>query len=251
LKILLVSFVDGEFAPMLAAQLGQSGFRVEALCSPNHVLACSNACNSVYLRFWRSTTNIRRAIEASGPTLLIPCDDFARYGLTSLHRICMSDGDPASPKTVAPGTFVFSTEHQAPSTKHSAPSTYSVTWWDPRALGLGAVSSFGLRRDDLIVRDGDMFAVEDRLADYERWREERASVIAAGARPSVRFQTATAWAAEAAKLGIDEAILSVLHEAGWSWQQTRSWCDTGTVLRQRKAGVVTVTDPATDEKKSS
>jgi transposase len=45
-------------------------------------------------------------------------------------------------------------------------------------------------------------------------------------------------------------ILSVLHEAGWSWQQTRSWCDTGTVLRQRKGGTVTVTDPATDEKKS-
>jgi transposase len=46
-------------------------------------------------------------------------------------------------------------------------------------------------------------------------------------------------------------ILTVLQEAGWSWQQTRSWCDTGTVLRQRKEGTVTVTDPATDEKKSS
>jgi transposase len=45
-------------------------------------------------------------------------------------------------------------------------------------------------------------------------------------------------------------ILSGLHEAGWSWQQARSWCDTGTVLRQRKAGVVTVTDPASDEKKA-
>jgi transposase len=44
-------------------------------------------------------------------------------------------------------------------------------------------------------------------------------------------------------------ILTVLHEAGWSWQQTRSWCDTGTVVRQRKAGAVTVTDPASDEKK--
>jgi transposase len=46
-------------------------------------------------------------------------------------------------------------------------------------------------------------------------------------------------------------ILSVLHQAGWSWQQTRSWCDTGTVLRQRKAGMVTVTDPARNEKKGS
>jgi ATP-dependent exoDNAse (exonuclease V) beta subunit len=82
-----------------------------------------------------------------------------------------------------------------------------VTWWDPRALRLGAESTFGLRRDDLIVKDGDMFAVEDRLADYEKWRDERAAVIAAGGRPTVRVQTATAWAAEAAKLGIDEAML--------------------------------------------
>ena len=128
------------------------------------------------------------------------------------------DGDPASPKTVAPGTLRLRGGRRdargggakaAPSTQHRAPSTYSVTWWDPRALALGAASSFGLRRDDLIVKDGDMFAVEDRLADYEKWRDERATVIDAGARPTVRIQTATAWAAEAAKLGIDEAILEL------------------------------------------
>jgi ATP-dependent exoDNAse (exonuclease V) beta subunit len=64
-----------------------------------------------------------------------------------------------------------------------------------------------LRRDDLIVKDGDMFAVEDRLADYEKWRDERAAVIAAAGRPSLRIQTATAWAAEAASLGTDQAML--------------------------------------------
>jgi ATP-dependent helicase/nuclease subunit A len=123
-----------------------------------------------------------------------------------LHR---PDGDPASPKTVAPGTFVFavpSADRQITKARDHE-ITYSVTWWDPRALHLGAVSSFGLRRDDLIVKDGDMFAVEDRLADYEKWREERDRVLALGARPTVRFQTATAWAAAAAKLGIDEAML--------------------------------------------
>jgi ATP-dependent helicase/nuclease subunit A len=122
------------------------------------------------------------------------------------------DGDPASPKTVAPGTFVFSAG--APPASRLAPREYSVTWWDPRAFHLGTSSSFGLRRDDLIVKDGDMFAVEDRLADYEKWRAERAAVIAAAARPSVRVQTATAWAAEAAKLGIDEAILDLPPEGG-------------------------------------
>ncbi len=126
------------------------------------------------------------------------------------------DGDPASPKTVAPGTFVFGdrgsrTEDRRSSTDPRSlgldPREYHVTWWDPRALRLGAESTFGLRRDDLIVKDGDMFAVEDRLADYETWRAARAEAIAAASRPAVRFMTATAWAAEAASSGIDSALL--------------------------------------------
>jgi transposase len=44
-------------------------------------------------------------------------------------------------------------------------------------------------------------------------------------------------------------ILKALSEAGFSWQKDRSWCQTGTVLRQRKAGIVKVTDPDTEEKK--
>jgi transposase len=46
-----------------------------------------------------------------------------------------------------------------------------------------------------------------------------------------------------------ETILKALHDAGWSWQKDRSWCQTGTVLRKRKAGVVEVTDPDTVAKK--
>ena len=38
-------------------------------------------------------------------------------------------------------------------------------------------------------------------------------------------------------------ILQVLHQAGYTWQKERTWCDTGTVERKRKAGIVTVTDP--------
>jgi hypothetical protein len=41
----------------------------------------------------------------------------------------------------------------------------------------------------------------------------------------------------------------VLTEAGWSWQNNRSWCETGSVLRKRKAGVATVVDPDTEAKK--
>jgi transposase len=45
-------------------------------------------------------------------------------------------------------------------------------------------------------------------------------------------------------------IWEVLHEAGYSFQRTRTWCPTGEALRQRKAGVVTVTDPDAAPKKS-
>jgi transposase len=44
-------------------------------------------------------------------------------------------------------------------------------------------------------------------------------------------------------------IRTVLQEAGWSWQRSRSWCKTGTSLRRCKSGVVEVTDPDAEVKK--
>ncbi|HEY3378232.1 MAG TPA: helix-turn-helix domain-containing protein [Armatimonadota bacterium] len=44
-------------------------------------------------------------------------------------------------------------------------------------------------------------------------------------------------------------ILQVLHAAGYTWQQTRTWCPTGTVVRKRHGKLVTVTDPEADTKK--
>lgn len=46
-----------------------------------------------------------------------------------------------------------------------------------------------------------------------------------------------------------ETIGRVLHEAGYTWQADRSWCQTGEVQRRRKAGLVTVTDPDAEAKK--
>ncbi len=45
-------------------------------------------------------------------------------------------------------------------------------------------------------------------------------------------------------------IRKVLLEAGYDWQHSRSWCQTGQVERQRKAGRVVVTDPDAQAKKS-
>jgi transposase len=46
-----------------------------------------------------------------------------------------------------------------------------------------------------------------------------------------------------------ETIRGVLHEAGYSYQRTRSWVRTGYALRVRKSGTVTTYDPETPEKK--
>ena len=44
-------------------------------------------------------------------------------------------------------------------------------------------------------------------------------------------------------------ILCTLWDARYSWQESRTWCHTGTVVRRRKAGTVEVTDPDTAPKK--
>jgi transposase len=48
----------------------------------------------------------------------------------------------------------------------------------------------------------------------------------------------------------EDTIRTVLLENGYSWQQSRSWCQTGTAMRKRKRGKVIVSDPDTEPKKS-
>ncbi len=51
--------------------------------------------------------------------------------------------------------------------------------------------------------------------------------------------------------GVSEyTIWCVLRGAGRRWQRDRSWCETGVVVRQRKAGPVTVVDPDAAPKNS-
>jgi transposase len=48
----------------------------------------------------------------------------------------------------------------------------------------------------------------------------------------------------------NETIREVLHDSGYSYQRTRTWCHTGYAERKRKSGTVTVYDEQTPEKKS-
>lgn len=46
-----------------------------------------------------------------------------------------------------------------------------------------------------------------------------------------------------------ETIRRVLHESGYTYQRTRTWCRTGSALRVRKSGTVMTYDEQTPEKK--
>ena len=94
------------------------------------------------------------------------------------------DGDPASLFTVCPG------EH-----RHGPPGAdFSVVWWAPDELALGAQASFGLRRDDLIVKDVNPMVLRGRLDDYQAWRTAREAAVTSASKPSVEVVTATEFA---------------------------------------------------------
>jgi len=48
----------------------------------------------------------------------------------------------------------------------------------------------------------------------------------------------------------NSSVWFTLKEAGLSWQNTRTWCDTGIATRKRKSGTVQVVDPDAELKKT-
>ena len=112
---------------------------------------------------------------------------------------------PRAPTTVAPGQFEFARTElrirhsDGPADRRTADHatrTYRVVWWDPHALALDAGASFGLRRDDLIAKDGDADGSAQRLAAYRQWESSRTAAIAEGRTPSIASRTVTQMAAE-------------------------------------------------------
>jgi ATP-dependent helicase/nuclease subunit A len=109
------------------------------------------------------------------------------------------DGDPARSTTVAPGQFEFTWDSASAGSRTPEPGprdTYRVVWWDPHSLALDAGTSFGLRRDDLIAKDGDPAGSAARLAAYREWESARAAAITAGRVPSISARTVTQIAAD-------------------------------------------------------
>jgi transposase len=87
----------------------------------------------------------------------------------------------------------------------------------------------------------------------------RARIVACAQRQPDREQDGTAtWSLSTLERTLRQelpqigatTIRRVLEDAGSSFQLTRSWCPTGTAIRQRKAGPVQVVDPQTEEKRA-
>ena len=109
------------------------------------------------------------------------------------------DGDPATKLTVCPGGHTLSSPHE----------TWSVAWWSPDALALDMQAPFGLRRDDLIVKDVAPAVLKAHLETYKAWRAERDAAVANARVPSVAVMTATQAALNAAMQGGDDIAVSV------------------------------------------
>jgi ATP-dependent exoDNAse (exonuclease V) beta subunit len=91
--------------------------------------------------------------------------------------------EPAGNGTVCPGQHTF------------ADANYSVVWWDPGALKLDEKPTFGVRRDDLIVKDVPKNVIADGRSRYDRWHLARDDARAMGAIPSLVVETVRDWSA--------------------------------------------------------
>jgi transposase len=92
--------------------------------------------------------------------------------------------------------------------------------------------------------------------------EARARIAAeAGRVPTPERDGTATWSLSALRRSLREAsdglprvstytIRRALHEAGASYQRSRTWCPTGSAPRRRKAGPAVVTDPDADAKKN-
>jgi ATP-dependent exoDNAse (exonuclease V) beta subunit len=95
------------------------------------------------------------------------------------------DNETAGPATVSPGLHAF-------------PAGYSVVWWDPTPSGglrLDEKPTFGVRREDLIVKDVPRHVIADGRGRYDRWRLARHDARSIGGAPSLVVNTVHDWVA--------------------------------------------------------
>jgi transposase len=129
-----------------------------------------------------------------------------------------------------------------------------------RAAGyrsIGAVTYLVRRFNRVGLSALEIAAGRGRRPTYDA--AARARIVATAQRPADRKVDGTAtWSLSTLERTVRReglprvgatTIRRVLQDAGSSYQRTRTWCPTGTAQRKRKAGVVQVVDPQTEEKR--
>jgi ATP-dependent exoDNAse (exonuclease V) beta subunit len=97
--------------------------------------------------------------------------------------------EPAGPGTVCPGRHTFD-GGGGPTPDQGG---YAVVWWDPGALKLDEKPTFGVRREDLIVKDVPRNVIADGRTRYDRWHLARDDARESGAVVSLAVTTAGEW----------------------------------------------------------
>lgn len=102
--------------------------------------------------------------------------------------------------------------------------------------GGGAVAQYGPAERERILTEArrQPDPVQDGTATWSLQTLRRALRNAADGLPAVS----------------EDTLRTLLREAGFSWQRSQSWCETGQVVRKRKRGQATTYDPDTKSKKS-
>ena len=113
------------------------------------------------------------------------------------------NGDPASRSTVCPGEHRIATQ-----------SPHTVVWWSPESqvLSLNVQAPFGLRRDDLIVKDVHPDVLRRGLGTYQEWKARRETDVSAAGRASIEVMTATKAAATADLAHLDDTEVTVVDD---------------------------------------
>jgi hypothetical protein len=98
------------------------------------------------------------------------------------------DGDPAGMSTVAPGCHTLT----------GVSGDYDVVWWspEPQVLALDAEPLFGLRREDLVVKDVPPSIIQRYVDEHRAWRAERSRAIGAASTPAHAVRIASEAAAD-------------------------------------------------------
>ncbi|HEX7798155.1 MAG TPA: UvrD-helicase domain-containing protein [Vicinamibacterales bacterium] len=122
--------------------------------------------------------------------------------------------ETATPATVCPGLHRFAGD-------------YGVVWWDPGpggGLKLGEKAPFGVRREDLIVKDVPRNVIADGRTSYDRWRLARQDARDGGKVPSLTLATVREWTADPLRpipADVDPGSVSIVevipsHQRNWS-----------------------------------